>query len=103
MEYLEEVAVGVANDLANKKILLTREKSFRLSEGTRVQPSCLYTAKDLFHEIISNWLVFSVPAVGATNCSFLNGHLRPTPKASQFPKTKFQNVRPYSREKNAHR
>lgn len=32
MEYLEEVAVGVANDLANKKIPLTREKSFRLSE-----------------------------------------------------------------------
>uniref|UniRef100_A0A3B4ET93 enoyl-CoA hydratase n=1 Tax=Pundamilia nyererei TaxID=303518 RepID=A0A3B4ET93_9CICH len=30
MEYLEEVAVGVANDLANKKIPLTREKSFRL-------------------------------------------------------------------------
>lgn len=32
MEYLEEVAVGVANDLANKKIPLTREKRFRLSE-----------------------------------------------------------------------
>uniref|UniRef100_A0A669E5V4 Trifunctional enzyme subunit alpha, mitochondrial n=1 Tax=Oreochromis niloticus TaxID=8128 RepID=A0A669E5V4_ORENI len=33
MEYLEEVAVGVANDLANKKIPLTREKSFRLIMG----------------------------------------------------------------------
>uniref|UniRef100_A0A3Q0SZP5 Hydroxyacyl-CoA dehydrogenase trifunctional multienzyme complex subunit alpha a n=1 Tax=Amphilophus citrinellus TaxID=61819 RepID=A0A3Q0SZP5_AMPCI len=33
IEYLEEVAVGVAKDLANKKIPVIREKSFRLKQN----------------------------------------------------------------------